>query len=493
MAGHDTVSRQSLLLCGFALQIAWMFVIYRVPLQMDIVGTHNMITAPLSLLPGFSLIAVLVVCGIGYRRVQRALESRLFLICCSIILMACTFAEHGLPEASPTNYFINLIARAATAMLLLGWMRVFANFDTATVLKAVPSIMAFSTALAVLVASLLSTAIEALLILLPVLSATSLLVAQSVSRAAMPYEQTAPLRPLITTCVVAFAFSLLAATLCAFSHYTDDDEFPALYYLYFLLMTGVALLALSGTAFVRSSASSPGRHASSAVSPRAWLPVAWLVIAFALGTVLQPDMRTAANCVGRSCLEVALIVAFLIMARRMRRSPIQLYAFGQAAFLLGSLPDMIAVLDLLGIRENRLMNLGVLILLLACQTVLAFLSLFASIQKTERQQREDEDERGADALLADDDASPAENDDAPARHGATIPYAFAQRYGLSDQEAEVFRMTIKGRSRQRISEELFIAPGTVSTYLHRIYQKTQVANRQELLDLVDEFRQEQKS
>lgn len=58
-----------------------------------------------------------------------------------------------------------------------------------------------------------------------------------------------------------------------------------------------------------------------------------------------------------------------------------------------------------------------------------------------------------------------------------------QENGLSKREAEILRYALRGRTSDRIAQELFISKSTVDTHLRRIYQKTGVHGRQELIDL----------
>lgn len=55
--------------------------------------------------------------------------------------------------------------------------------------------------------------------------------------------------------------------------------------------------------------------------------------------------------------------------------------------------------------------------------------------------------------------------------------------GLSKREAEVLPLALRGRTAERIAAELCIAKSTVDTHLRRIYSKTDVHSRQELIDL----------
>ena len=74
---------------------------------------------------------------------------------------------------------------------------------------------------------------------------------------------------------------------------------------------------------------------------------------------------------------------------------------------------------------------------------------------------------------------------------ARVTAYLARTYQLTPRECEVLPLVIKGRTISRIQEELHISQGTVSTHTRHIYQKTQVINRQGLLDLIDTIPDEQ--
>ncbi len=65
--------------------------------------------------------------------------------------------------------------------------------------------------------------------------------------------------------------------------------------------------------------------------------------------------------------------------------------------------------------------------------------------------------------------------------------ALAKSLGLSERETDVFLLLARGNSRRLICEKLFIADGTASTHIGRIYEKAGVASKQELLLLVQEW------
>lgn len=64
--------------------------------------------------------------------------------------------------------------------------------------------------------------------------------------------------------------------------------------------------------------------------------------------------------------------------------------------------------------------------------------------------------------------------------------ALATRCGLSPRESEVLAIWVTGRTSSYIERTLFISKSTVKTHLNHIYAKTGTANREELLELLEE-------
>ena len=61
----------------------------------------------------------------------------------------------------------------------------------------------------------------------------------------------------------------------------------------------------------------------------------------------------------------------------------------------------------------------------------------------------------------------------------------ARDFSLTAKETEVLVLAAKGRTTQRISEELGISAGTVNTHLAHIYKKLDVHDRQQMLDMLE--------
>lgn len=65
--------------------------------------------------------------------------------------------------------------------------------------------------------------------------------------------------------------------------------------------------------------------------------------------------------------------------------------------------------------------------------------------------------------------------------------AFCASYNLTEREQEILIHLLEARSQQEISDRLVIALGTVKTHIHNIYQKTDSANRNQIIAKYQEF------
>ena len=106
-------------------------------------------------------------------------------------------------------------------------------------------------------------------------------------------------------------------------------------------------------------------------------------------------------------------------------------------------------------------------LLVACAVQL-FCQFSHILRVYARHPRADEDVAAESARSGDDLAS------------RVVIYADARK--LSRREQEVLTLVLKGNDAQNIASELVISPGTVKAHLHRIYVKSGVSNRDDLID-----------
>jgi len=75
----------------------------------------------------------------------------------------------------------------------------------------------------------------------------------------------------------------------------------------------------------------------------------------------------------------------------------------------------------------------------------------------------------------------------PDVHIATSVLEIGQRFGLTGREVEVLTLYALGHTQARVSEELQLSTNTVHTHIKRIYEKTDLHSRQEILDYINEY------
>lgn len=66
--------------------------------------------------------------------------------------------------------------------------------------------------------------------------------------------------------------------------------------------------------------------------------------------------------------------------------------------------------------------------------------------------------------------------------------AFGAEWHLSRREMEILPLLLKGKTAVYISEQLYVAPGTVKTHIYNIYRKLDIHSKMELLDSYNQFR-----
>ena len=68
---------------------------------------------------------------------------------------------------------------------------------------------------------------------------------------------------------------------------------------------------------------------------------------------------------------------------------------------------------------------------------------------------------------------------------------FLEDYKISKREEEVIQHLCAGRTNKEISKALFISLQTVKDHIYRIYQKTDVRNRVQLINLIQSYKSEE--
>ena len=162
-----------------------------------------------------------------------------------------------------------------------------------------------------------------------------------------------------------------------------------------------------------------------------------------------------AGCLGLTAAFIALFIAVSVL-----RGIDSAMAFcrGFGALYLGEAAGIAAGNVIDGFGTNAAVQHGMLAFA-GLAALIAYLFLFT-----------ENDFRTLSAIV---DAGSAED----AMHDAIVEQA-----GLSKREAEVLALALRGRTNERIAQELVVAKSTVDTHLRRIYSKAGVHSRQELID-----------
>lgn len=129
---------------------------------------------------------------------------------------------------------------------------------------------------------------------------------------------------------------------------------------------------------------------------------------------------------------------------------------------------------------------NVVLMVLSYLLLIAVMGLARLCTVLWRRQRVDE----ANAVQADDAGDAHAPGDATDRaEGDAHLDRFADSYGLTRRERDIFALFAEGRSAPYIAEMLVLSENTVKTHLRHIYTKCNLHNRQELLDAIDAFKQ----
>jgi DNA-binding CsgD family transcriptional regulator len=66
----------------------------------------------------------------------------------------------------------------------------------------------------------------------------------------------------------------------------------------------------------------------------------------------------------------------------------------------------------------------------------------------------------------------------------TLSKDFQEAYSITDREAEIIALILRGRRYHEIANELFISIKTVKTHVYHVYEKTSCGGRMELIRLL---------
>lgn len=180
-----------------------------------------------------------------------------------------------------------------------------------------------------------------------------------------------------------------------------------------------------------------------------------------------PFLATAVELVGYYCFEVAIWSTLALVAHRHQGQFAFVYGLGSGLLFVGQfacyLVESATGARLLAVGMGRTIEPVALMFVLLLTIYLLAGDKFL---------------RGAQELT---EPVPA------ARDRSRSVEALAACYQLSPRETDVVSMLAGGNGVPAVAEKLGVSENTVKTYVRRIFAKTAVHARQELIDLLDEF------
>ena len=152
----------------------------------------------------------------------------------------------------------------------------------------------------------------------------------------------------------------------------------------------------------------------------------------------------------------------------------------------------ITLINVTAVSQNNLLMLAAVFTMIVISTQVAFVN-FLNVRKFEAVPEEEltHQQKAVQTSpvvkimgLDDHHESLADVRQATMRHNAE---EVGKQFLLSEREVEVLSLYALGWTQKRVAEELFISPGTAHAHIKRIYAKTGLHSRQEILDYMEKY------
>lgn len=147
----------------------------------------------------------------------------------------------------------------------------------------------------------------------------------------------------------------------------------------------------------------------------------------------------------------------------------------------------VALMEFYGVFDNDMLMNALMGALIVISTQVIFVQ-FLNISRRDVKEQEEQNARQESVLVKimglDEHESLADVRQASMKHNAE---EMGRQFLLSDREMEVLALYALGYTQKRVAEELYITPGTAHAHIKRIYAKTGLHSRQEILDYMQQY------
>ena len=508
-------ARSALRVAGFTADRLWVHLLFFS--VVPFVQTTDVVLSLFSnmLISMFALGLSLLACLFFYSKIRHLVVSKYF-VAASAIICACGTAILGASELTSLSGIVlalisGLMTGVGSAMLYLGWIRIFGRLPVDSALRELTGSLVISFGLSVLFALAGMVVTFAVLVIAPLISgfllracaflpsdgkssdddsaATLEDIADGGLSAGEPFgfsgiDGRLSLRRAAGMAAFGFAAGF-ANVLCSQGMY-GSEAFSS-----WLLVAGLAI-AVAVYAFV------------CLIGPRAIQMAHRLaLLLMACGCMLialMPDVTTVSNVLvyaGLSCFGVMILGLALVLRFSKGVDPIRTICVCAGCLYFGEVVGLSCghVIEFYASASFSLNQIGFVLTVLVIIGYL-FLLTETDLSTAVSVRSGSVGQAGAASVSVSrgsvpDGASASDSANAQCDGGVSSMSfedkcaAMSAEFGLSPRESEVLPLLLRGRTIARMAEELFISPSTVNTHVRHIYDKCGAANKQALLDMFD--------
>jgi DNA-binding CsgD family transcriptional regulator len=229
---------------------------------------------------------------------------------------------------------------------------------------------------------------------------------------------------------------------------------------------------------------------------RFWMVAQLFILGAVICHVALPDLSLPGSVLMRSSSLFLLGFTWFITVAFINygwRSPLYYCIAGWFAFFFSQLVGRDASILVFASGANETIVLAVMagFLLVADQLLLArYYGLFNNSESGARATTDNKVlMHGIMGLSASDTTEDGNESSLDYRRGVLMEKArvMGKQYLLNDREIEIIALYALGFTHRNISEEVYLSSNTVHTYIKRIYKKTNLHSRRELIDYMNEY------
>lgn len=180
-----------------------------------------------------------------------------------------------------------------------------------------------------------------------------------------------------------------------------------------------------------------------------------------------------------------LVIAFSSYGKR---DPYYYAAAGWSVYILPRALARAAVVTIAPYAESGALQTAIVAGLILASAQIVFIQLIW-VEHGATSQAENATPKSIRTLLGLDDIDDVPDDPESIRRALmqNDVKRLQEQFMLSDRETEVVTLYALGLTQRKIAEELCISPGTAHTHIKRIYAKTDLHSRQEILDYIESY------